>query len=282
MHLSNPGSGRPRIGARVASRLSSLLARSANALPAICVLPIVLVATSAAAQQPAAAAAKPAPAKPAAPSSAPGAAAAATPAGGAKAAPKHKAHLRACPPHIPEELNPPADTTLEVVLPANGVQSYACGVDKPGEAPDWQPKGPHANLGEGTNVVGIHFGGPSWQGLDGSMVKGTKVASAPSPDKSAVTWLLLSGAATGEGVFGKITHIQRLETVGGKPPTIGCDASHLDTKVLVPYRAYYYFYRLSEPGEKVQQCHSVASKEAASKAGPPKQASAKPTAEKQK
>lgn len=161
---------------------------------------------------------------------------------------------------MPEALNPPPDVTLELVLPANGVQSYACGVDKPGEPADWQPKGPHATLGEGSNVVGIHFGGPSWQGLDGSTVKGTKLTSAPSPDKSAVTWLLLSGAATGEGTFGKITHIQRLETVGGKPPAGGCDASHLETKVLVPYRSYYYFYRQSEPGEKVQQCRSAPEK----------------------
>jgi len=228
---------------------------------------ILGVATPAAAQQPAAAAAKPAvtvpAAKPVTPVTAkPAAASTATTAGAgvAKAATKRKAHLRACPAHIPAELNPPADTTLELVLPANGVQSYACSVDKPGEAPDWQPKGPHAVLGEANSVVGIHFGGPSWQGLDGSTVKGTKIASAPSPDKSAVTWLLLSGAATGEGAFGKITHIQRLDTVGGKPPTAGCDASHLDTRVLVPYRSYYYFYRLAEAGEKVQQCRSAAEK----------------------
>jgi len=194
----------------------------------------------------------------------------------APAASKHK-HLRACPPHIPEELNPPADATLELVLPAAGVQSYACGVEKPGEAPDWQPKAPHANLGEGNNIVGIHFGGPSWQLLDGSTVKGTKIASAPSPDKSAIVWLLLSGAATGEGGLGKITHIQRLETVGGRPPTTGCDASHLDAKVLVPYRAYYYFYRLSEPGEKVVQCRGSAEKKpAAAKKDPASPADKKP------
>jgi hypothetical protein len=189
----------------------------------------------------------------------PAAPAAAAPAVAAKPAAKRKAHLRPCPARVPEELNPPADATLELVLPANGVQSYACTVEKPGDKPDWAPKGPHAMLTEGSSVVGIHFGGPSWQGLDGSTVKGTKIASAPGPDKSAVTWLLLSGAPSGEGTFGKITHIQRLETVGGKPPEGGCDASHLDTKVLIPYRANYFFYRLSEPGEKVQQCKGTAS-----------------------
>jgi hypothetical protein len=244
MHENNPSTG-----AHGARRLSLLLALAALA-----------TAATATAAEPAApakpAAAKPAAAKPAV--AKPEAAAAST--APKSTAPQHKAHLRACPAHMPAELNPPVDTTLELVLPANGVQSYACAVDKPGEAPDWQPKGPHATLGEGTNVVGIHFGGPSWQGLDGSTVKGTKLASAPSPDKSAVSWLLLSGAATGEGTFGKITHIQRLDTVGGKPPAGGCDASHLDTKVLVPYRSYYYFYRLSQPGEKVQQCRSAPEK----------------------
>jgi hypothetical protein len=241
MHENNPSTG-----AKTARRLSLLLALGAFA-----------TAATASAAEPAAAAKAPA----AKPTPAAASAPAATTAVTKSAAPKRKAHLRACPPRMPADLNPPADATLELVLPANGVQSYACGVDKPGEAPDWQPKGPHAMLGEGSNVVGIHFGGPSWQGLDGSTVKGTKIASAPSPDKSAVTWLLLSGAATGTGTFGKITHIQRLETVGGRPPTGGCDASHLDARVLVPYRSYYYFYRLSEPGEKVQQCRSAPEKQ---------------------
>ena len=239
---------KPSTGANGARRLSLLLALGALA-----------TAATATAAEPAAAA-KPAAAKPVPAAASTPAAASSAPKSTASTAPKHKAHLRACPAHMPAELNPPEDTTLELVLPANGVQSYACAVDKPGEAPDWQAKGPHATLGEGTNVVGIHFGGPSWQGLDGSTVKGTKLASAPSPDKSAVTWLLLSGVATGEGTFGKITHIQRLDTVGGKPPAGGCDASHLDTKVLVPYRSYYYFYRLSAPGEKVQQCRSAPEK----------------------
>jgi len=235
MHENNPPAG-----ANLARRLSLLLALAALATAA------TATATATAAEGTAAAK----------PTAAPATAAAAP----KSAAPKRKAHLRACPAQLPPALNPPADATLELVLPANGVQGYACSVDKPGEAPDWQPKGPHAMLGEGGNVVGIHFGGPSWQGLDGSTVKGTKIASAPSPDKSAVSWLLLSGTATGEGMFGRISHIQRLDTVGGRPPTGGCDASHLDAKVLVPYRSYYYFYRLSQPGEKVLQCRSAPKK----------------------
>ncbi|MEY4546099.1 MAG: hypothetical protein RL685_2294 [Pseudomonadota bacterium] len=222
-----------------------------------------MTASTAAAQSPAG--------NPPAGASAPKPAAAPSTPAPAASAPKAKRKLpmRACPANVPEELNPPPDVTLETVLPATGVQSYACTIDKPGEAPDWGPKGPHAMLGEPNNLMGIHFGGPSWQAMDGSLVKGTKVSSAGAPDKSAIAWLLLSGAATGEGIFGKITHIQRMDTVGGKPPQGGCDPSHVDTRVLVPYRTNYYFYRESEPGEKVRQCR-----------GTPKQASGEKTGDK--
>jgi len=233
-----------RTGTRMASRLSLLLALGAC-------LPLFVEAL------PAHAADKPAPAV--APKGAPAVApnTAPAPLAAPKAASrKRKPRLRPCPANVPEDLNPPVDATLELVLPANGVQTYACVIEKPGEAPDWAPKAPHAMLTEGTGIVGVHFSGPSWQSLDGSTVKGTKLAAASGPDKSALTWLLLSGVATGDGTFGGITHVQRLETVGGKAPQTGCDASHLDAKVLVPYRASDHFYRLSEPGETVRQCRS--------------------------
>lgn len=207
--------------------------------------------------------------------------ASAAPSATASAKPRRKLPMRACPAKVPEELNPPPDVTLETVLPASGVQSYACLRDKPGEAPDWAPKGPHATLGEGNNLMGIHFGGPSWQAMDGSLVKGTKISSASAPDKSAIVWLLLSGAASGEGIFGKITHIQRMDTVGGKPPQGGCDAEHLDTRVLVPYRTNYYFYREAAPGETVRQCRGAASKAAVGdKPGKDKSVSAQAAASK--
>ncbi|MEY2935784.1 MAG: hypothetical protein RL033_6533 [Pseudomonadota bacterium] len=233
-----------------------------------------MTASTAAAQAPAAGAASaPKPAAASTGAASTGVAATSTPAASSNAGSatagkaKRKLPMRACPAHVPEELNPPPDVTLETVLPATGVQSYACTIEKPGDAPDWGPKGPHAMLGEPNNLMGIHFGGPTWQAMDGSLVKGTKVSSAGAPDKSAIAWLLLSGAATGEGIFGKITHIQRMDTVGGKPPQGGCDASHLDTRVLIPYRTNYYFYRESEPGEKVRQCRGTAKQATGEKAG---------------
>jgi hypothetical protein len=157
---------------------------------------------------------------------------------------------------VPEALNPPAQSTIALGLPANGVQVYACTSAKPGEAPSWTLEGPHALLSSGDHIAAIHFAGPTWQGLDGSQVKGAKLASADAPAATAIPWLLLSGTATGAGSFAETTHIQRLDTVGGKAPSTGCDPSHVGAKVLVPYRASYFFYRSAAAGEAVRQCHS--------------------------
>lgn len=174
---------------------------------------------------------------------------------------KHEpARLLPCPPRVPEAVNPPADATLELAWPANGVQVYACTQPKPSDAPSWTLEGPHALLTAGNTVTAIHFAGPTWQGLDGSQVKGAKLAAADAPDTTAVPWLLLSATASGEGTFAHTTHIQRLDTSGGKPPTTGCDTSHLGAKALVPYRASYYFYRHASTGEPIHQCRAKAPK----------------------
>jgi hypothetical protein len=169
-------------------------------------------------------------------------------------------HALPCPAHVPEALNPPAQATIALGLPANGVQVYACTSAKPGEAPSWTLEGPHALLSSGDHIAAIHFAGPTWQALDGSQVKGAKLASADAPAATAIPWLLLSATATGAGSFAETTHIQRLDTVGGKAPSTGCDPSHVGAKVLVPYRASYFFYRSAAAGESVRQCHSKAEK----------------------
>jgi hypothetical protein len=180
----------------------------------------------------------------------------------AKAAKAHGASVRPCPSEVPAAIDPPANVTLAAGVAANGVQIYACSAPKPGDAPAWTLEGPHATLSQGKDVVGIHFAGPAWQALDGSTVKGAKLAAADGPVATAVPWLLLSGSATGEGTFGHVTHVQRLETAGGKAPSGGCDASHLGAKVLVPYTSSYFFYRPAAPGENVVQCRSAAAKKA--------------------
>jgi uncharacterized protein DUF3455 len=185
--------------------------------------------------------------------------AAATPAAGkAPAAPTARPPLLPCPAQVPAAIDPPAQATLALALAASGTQNYVCAAGKDGAAPSWTLEGPHALLHVGHDVVGIHFAGPSWQGLDGSLVKGAKLASADAPKPGALPWLLLSGTPSGSGTFGAITHIQRLDTSGGVAPASGCDAAHVGAKVLVPYKTGYFFYRAAAAGEKVKQCSSGA------------------------
>jgi hypothetical protein len=65
--------------------------------------------------------------------------------------------------------------------------------------------------------VAIHFAGPTWQALDGSLVVGNaaKATDFPAPDQDGVDWLLIPAQSTsGNGLFSKVTYIQRLYTTG--------------------------------------------------------------------
>ena len=90
-------------------------------------------------------------------------------------------------------------------------------------------------------VVGIHFGGPTWESIDGSEVVGAVVETC-TPDPTAIPWLLLSAASTeGRGIFGDLTFLQRVNTVGGiAPATPGAFPGQV---ARVPYSADYFFYR---------------------------------------
>lgn len=78
--------------------------------------------------------------------------------------PKASTSLVPCPAHIPEALNPPAEVTLALALPADGVQVYACSSAKAGEAPAWSLEGPHALLRSASGVSGIHLRAPHGKG----------------------------------------------------------------------------------------------------------------------
>jgi Protein of unknown function (DUF3455) len=124
-----------------------------------------------------------------------------------------------------------------------GVQKYACPVSPTSRAV------PHAILlerqGHEGDLVAIHFGGPTWEALDGSSVVGdaanAKHFTAPDPD--GVDWLLLPAlSSAGNGLFSRITYIQRLFTDGGKPPAKGCEETGSQTEIMVEYSAQYFFY----------------------------------------
>ena len=134
-------------------------------------------------------------------------------------------------------LSPPGGSTLLFHAYAEGVQVYRW----TGQA--WAFDGPLATLyadAAGTGVVGSHYGGPTWEANTGGFVVGRKSKQC-DVDPADIPWLLLDAVRNvGPGVFSGVTHIQRVNTVGGQFP-IG--PGYPGEVRNVPYTAEYFFYR---------------------------------------
>ncbi len=158
--------------------------------------------------------------------------------------------LAATPAEVPEKLRVAPDQVLALELRGEGVQIYVCTARKDDAAKfEWILKAPEARLfDDAGRLVGKHYGGPTWEGNDGSKVVGELKARDDGPDANAIPWLLLNAkASSGGGMFGKTTSIQRLRTVGGKAPAEGCSkAAEAGSEVRMPYQARYAFYTLKQ------------------------------------
>lgn len=98
----------------------------------------------------------------------------------------------------------------------------------------------YANAGF-NGVVGSHYAGPTWESNSGSKVVAAGLQNCtPNPD--AIAWLLLGAVSSeGPGIFNGVTYIQRVNTVGGKAPTV--PGTYLDEEARMPYTTEYLFYR---------------------------------------
>ena len=153
-----------------------------------------------------------------------------------------------------QSLRPSVNEQLYLISPAKGVQIYQCQRrhlnrgerERPYKYNKykWQFEAPEAVLYDRSgSTIGKHYGGPTWEGNDGSKVVG-KVKASVDYGSTAIPWLLLDAASTqGNGIFGKTSSLQRLNTVGGNVPSSGCNSSTVGQKVRVPYTANYYFYQ---------------------------------------
>jgi hypothetical protein len=153
------------------------------------------------------------------------------------------------PATAPEALRPPAGQVLFLEVPAVGVQIYECAASRDNPARfEWTFKTPEAKLLDRSGrSLGIHYGGPTWESVDGSTVVAEVRARDGGTDANAIPWLLLGAKSTsGSGVFSRVRSIQRLETAGGKAPSEPCTAEQTARVARVPYTATYYFY-----GDKV-------------------------------
>ena len=155
------------------------------------------------------------------------------------------AHQAGNPPTVPDALKPSATEVLTLVTPATGVQIYECSAvkDQPARF-EWAFKAPEAELFDRTgNRIGKHYGGPTWESNDGSKVVAQLKARDDGPDPNAIPWLLLSvKSASGSGVFGRTSSIQRVDTVGGNAPAAACGPAQAGSVARVPYQATYYIY----------------------------------------
>jgi hypothetical protein len=149
-------------------------------------------------------------------------------------------------PELPagcESITAPEGNKLAFHVYAKGVQIYKYNGIK------WDLFGPQATLYAEPNYfgeVGTHYVGPHWESKSGSKVKAERVlGTGCTPDSSAVAWLLLRKVETsGNGIFAKVTFIQRTNTTGGLAPA---EPGLLNELREVPYTAEYYFYRSESP-----------------------------------
>ena len=151
---------------------------------------------------------------------------------------------------IPKDIQDSKDYFSSAVS-AIGVQIYVC---KPKEGAlnqfEWSFKAPEAELFDGDGrLIGRHFndevnGGPAWELNDGSKVVGNKDKAQKHIVENSIPWLRLPTKVTkGNGRLSQINSIQRLLTLGGKPPAQAPDKSQEDKELRVYYSATYYFNR---------------------------------------
>ena len=146
---------------------------------------------------------------------------------------------------VPDKLQPLASESLAMIVPAKGVQIYECRARKDQVGGyEWAFVAPEADLFDARGSrIGRHYAGPHWESTDGSKILGTVKERADAPVADAIPWLLLAAKSVGpEGVFSKVTSIQRVSTAGGVAPKAGCSQAAVGTPARINYTADYYFF----------------------------------------
>jgi hypothetical protein len=146
------------------------------------------------------------------------------------------------PPRIQVE----AGNKAYLLAHADGVQIYGCSLTADG--PKWRLIAPRATLyGDNGQLIGTHFGGPTWQARDGSYVKAQRVDGV-TVEETAIPWLLLKATTQSAGPDGDrltaTTFIQRINTTGGlEPAAAECVDATLGSEREIAYTADYRFWK---------------------------------------
>jgi hypothetical protein len=167
-------------------------------------------------------------------------------------------------PVVPLNIEVSAEYKLFLRGHAVGTQNYICAPAATPSGVDWLFIGPQATVFDDDGqqlLTHFHSKNPfqgdvihaTWQHSGDTSAAwakkftGSTDAAYVAPD--AIEWLLLdvTGAQVGPTGGSKLSatkFIQRVNTVGGKPPAAAdCTASTLNTRKLVSYEADYYFYQ---------------------------------------
>jgi hypothetical protein len=163
------------------------------------------------------------------------------------------ANAAPAPTDVPAELVPPTGNKAFLVASAKGVQIYKCQSKTANGTTtfSWTFVEPRATLTGDNGQIISHYIGPTWEAPDGSKVTATPIAKDPvdplPADAKDIQQLLLEvpeDGATGGGLLGETTFIQRLNTQGGTaPPAAECKAQTVDKVKEVPYKADYVFFK---------------------------------------
>src|SRR5688572_16525313 len=137
-----------------------------------------------------------------------------------------------------DSLNVPAGNRISGHVYAKGVQIYRW------NGTSWAFVAPEATLYADpcfNGEVGTHYAGPTWEAEDGSKVVAARFADC-LPDRGAIPWLRLDAVSSSpQGRFGRITHVLRVNTIGGTAPATA--GAFVGDEARVPYTTEYYFYR---------------------------------------
>jgi len=118
---------------------------------------------------------------------------------------------------LPAALRVPAGNHLVASLQViQGVQVYTC------TNGSWSFTEPDADMGVTNRPIVVYTAGPEWiSSVDGSAVWGMPLASANRT--GTIPELLVKAVKNrGQGLFGQVDYIQRLDTLGGLAPTGSC------------------------------------------------------------
>lgn len=148
--------------------------------------------------------------------------------------------------NLPEAVKVPMGNKVAMETVGVGEITYECRdkANAPGMT-EWVFVGPNAALNDRNGKqVGKYYGPPAtWESMDGSKVTATQLAVAPAGTGNIPYQLVKANPATGMGVMGGVTHIQRVATQGGVAPASMCSPANKGAKEIVQYRADYIFWK---------------------------------------